>query len=577
MKKNTLREKFAHVSPGDIVFYLFLAWFVFAFIIFPNVSTVWGVIHQNGVFTTNAFRKLFSSARAVRSLGNSFILAASMCITVNVIGTLLVLFTDYFAIRGARFLRLIYMSTLVYSGIVLCSGYRYVYSANGMLTRCLTYLFPSLDPDWFTGYPAVLFIMTFACTSNHMIFLGNAIRGIDYQTVEAAKNMGASFPTIFARVVFPALKPNFFALTILTFLTGLSAMSAPLLVGGTTFQTINPMIIAFAQTTVSRDISTLLAIILGIATVIILVISARLERGGNYISVSKVKSRMVKERIHNPVFNALAHCTAYGLGFIYAAPIALVVLYSFADYEAVMSGAIRFESLTLDNYRLLFTMSSVFRPYLVSICYSIAAAVLVTALVTVETRLAQRFRGALSSFIEYSMLIPWFLPATLVALGLMVTYGVPRLVVGNRVLIGTASILLVGYIVSKIPFSLRMVKAAFFSVDHHLEEAARSMGAKPSYTFRKVILPILMPVLISVSALNFTTLIAEYDMTVFLFHPLLQPLGPIIKSANDDTASIQMKAMIFVYSVLLMIISIVALAIAGRLQDRGASARKRLS
>ena len=33
--------------------------------------------------------------------------------------------------------------------------------------------------------------MTFACTSNHALFLRNAIRGIDYNTVEAARNMGA--------------------------------------------------------------------------------------------------------------------------------------------------------------------------------------------------------------------------------------------------------------------------------------------------------------------------------------------------------------------------------------------------
>ena len=44
-----------------------------------------------------------------------------------------------------------------------------------------------------TGSPgsgAVLFTMTFACTSNHMLFLRNAIRGIDYNTVEAARNHG---------------------------------------------------------------------------------------------------------------------------------------------------------------------------------------------------------------------------------------------------------------------------------------------------------------------------------------------------------------------------------------------------
>ena len=51
--------------------------------------------------------------------------------------------------------------------------------------------FPGMNPDWFSGFNAVLFTMTFACTSNHMLFLRNAIRGIDYNTVEAARNMGA--------------------------------------------------------------------------------------------------------------------------------------------------------------------------------------------------------------------------------------------------------------------------------------------------------------------------------------------------------------------------------------------------
>ena len=38
--------------------------------------------------------------------------------------------------------------------------------------------------NWFSGFNAVLFTMTFACTSNHALFLRNAIRAIDYNTVE---------------------------------------------------------------------------------------------------------------------------------------------------------------------------------------------------------------------------------------------------------------------------------------------------------------------------------------------------------------------------------------------------------
>lgn len=167
----------------------------------------------------------------MRSLYNSFILAVSLVFTVNIVGVTLVLISEYFDIKGAKILRLGYFTTLIYSGVVLVSGYKFVYGENGFMTKVLVNLFPSFDTTWFHGYWAVLFVMTFACTSNHVLFLSNAIRKIDFQTVEAAKNMGASTFYILWRVVLPVLKPTMFALTILIFLTGLAATSAPLILG----------------------------------------------------------------------------------------------------------------------------------------------------------------------------------------------------------------------------------------------------------------------------------------------------------------------------------------------------------
>ena len=92
-----------------------------------------------------------------------------------------------------------------------------------------------------------------------------------------------------------------------------------------------------------------------------------------------------------------------------------------------------------------------------------------------------------------------------------------------------------------------------------MEEAAQVMGAKPFYTMRKVILPVIMPVVISVIVLNFNSLLSEYDLSVFLYHPLFQPLGIVIKMATDETATTEAQAMAFVYTVVLMIISTIAL------------------
>lgn len=90
------------------------------------------------------------------------------------------------------------------------------------------------------------------------------------------------------------------------------------------------------------------------------------------------------------------------------------------------------------------------------------------------------------------------------------------------------------------------------------------MGASSFYTMVKVIIPYIMPVVLSVAVLNFNSLLSDYDMSVFLYHPLYKPLGIVIKSATDETATANAISMMFVYSVILMIMSSAALYISHR-------------
>ena len=490
------------------------------------------------------------------------------------VGTLAVLFTEYWDLKGSRILKLSYMTSLVYGGVVLATGYKFVYGSKGIITKLLLLIMPEMNPSWFSGFGAVLFVMTFACTSNHIIFLTNAIRAMDYHVIEAAQNLGASDSKILFKVVLPSLKPTLFALTIMTFLTGICALSAPLMIGGSKFQTINPMIVSFAQAPGSRDLAAVLALFLGLMTIVLLYFMNRVERKGNYISISKTKEKMHKQKLRNPTANIIAHILAYGMFIIYMLPICFVVLFSFCDALSIKTSTLRLSSFTLKNYIALFTKQDAFRPYLVSIVYSVAAAVIAGLICVVAARLVLKSKRKIDSFFEYGLLIPWLLPTTFIALGLMFTYDSPRFLVGNKVLIGSIWIMLIAYVVVKLPFSFRMIRAAFFGVEDSLEEAARTMGAKPVYTMFKVILPVILPTVMSVAALNFNALLSDYDLSVFLYSPKYQPLGVIIKAASDEGVNENAQAMALVYSVVLMILCGLALYLT---QGGGAQAiRKKL-
>ena len=548
------------INSTKIIAYLIYAaifWFAITFLIYPNLNILKVIFFQNGTFKTDSIGKLFSSARAVKSLKNSFILATTMIITVNIIGIFLVLVVDYFEVKGAKILKLGYMTTLIYSGVVLVSGYKFIYGSNGIMTQMMSSIFPTFNKGWFEGYLAVSFIATFSSTSNHIIFLSNALRKIDYSTVEAAKNMGASQFYILRKVVLPVLKPTIYALTVLLFIAGLGATSASLIVGGKDFQTIGPMILTFSQSATSRDLAAVLALLLGIATLLLLTVMMYFEKKGNFMSISKTKSEIQKQKINNPVVNVIVHVAAYILFLLYIIPVVFVVIFSFTNAQSISSGII--SGFTLINYIDVFSSIEVLKPFITSTLYSLAASVLVVILTLGVSRIIHKYKNKWSTMLEYSMLIPWVLPSTLIAIALITAFDRKNILVFGNVLSGTIWILLIAYVIVKIPFSLRMLKATFFSIDGELEEAATSLGATPFYTFRKVIFPIILPPTMAILALNFNALLADYDLTVFLYHPLMRTLGIVIRSATSAETLKDSQAMSLVYSVVLMIIASITL------------------
>ena len=548
------------ISWGKVLIMVFFTWFVLACLVLPNLNLIRQVFFAEGGLTIKPFQKLLKSKRAMKALRNSFILAPTLSLTVGLVGISLVLITEYFDVKGSNILRLGYMTTLIYGGVTLVSGYKFIYGDSGVLTQMLVKVFPNMNLKWFQGYGAVLFVMTFSCTSNHMIFLRNAMRTVDFQTVEAARNMGASQGRILLRVVLPVMLPSLFAVTILTFITGLSAMSAPMMVGGTNFQTINPMIKDFANTQTSKDLAIILALVLGLATMLLILVMSQIEKRGHYMSVSKAKTKIVKQKIHNPVVNVLVHIYAYALFIIYVMPVVLIVLFSFTDSKSIALRQLSFSSFTLDNYKYLIESLSNYKPFVVSIVYSALAALIVGSIVVIACRLIQKNRGKkIFTVLEYSMMIPWLLPTTMIALGLMMTFNVQQPYMFNQVLTGTLLILLIGYVIVKLPFTMRMTKAAFFGLDNALEDASKNLGAGELYTFRRVIFPVLLPTVMAIAALNFNGLLQDYDMSAFLYHPLNKTLGVQIKSLTDDMGNPNGLALTFVYAVLMMIISAVVL------------------
>lgn len=542
-------------SPFFLIIGTITIWFTVAFLVWPNLAAVSAAFAPNGQFSFDAFDKLASSERVQRSLLNSGLLAAALAISTNVVGIFIVLVTSYFRVYGARLLWVGYATTFIYGGVVLASGYRAIYGSGGIVTGWLQGLMPTLPDDWFSGFPAVLITMTLATTTNHMLFVSTAISRIDQQTVEAAKLMGAGPWRILGTIVLPTLRPVLFAVTILSFLTGLGALSAPQVLGGTDFQTVAPTILTLANSQSSRDVAMLLALILGVATMVLLLVFARMERGGTYYSLARVSSRLEKQKLRSWTGNIVLHVAAYALFVLYTLPVVLIALCSFLPTSALLSNQFSFAGFTLDNYTRVLGGNAALWPLLVSIGYGFLASIICVVGMLFVVRMLTQHRSWFTKLLEVLLHIPWVLPAALAALGLVVAYDHATSILGGVVLTGTAGILLVAYISAKIPFTLRLLRAAFVTLDKSLEEAAQNLGASPFRILREIVLPPVLPVALAVLALNFNSLLDDYDLAAFLAHPLYQPLGVVIRANTSGDLNPDATSNNFVYTVLLMVVT----------------------
>jgi putative spermidine/putrescine transport system permease protein len=87
--------------------------------------------------------------------------------------------------------------------------------------------------------------------------------------------------------------------------------------------------------------------------------------------------------------------------------------------------------------------------------------------------------------------------------------------------------LFLGYVYFSLPRAVLTVMAAAETIDPSLEEAARSLGARPGRVFLDVILPALMPALIAASSITFATCMGAFG-TAFTLATRIEVLPMVI-------------------------------------------------
>jgi sulfate transport system permease protein len=123
-----------------------------------------------------------------------------------------------------------------------------------------------------------------------------------------------------------------------------------------------------------------------------------------------------------------------------------------------------------------------------------------------------RFRG--KTIVNALIDLPFALPTIVAGLTLLTLYG-PRSPFGIDVAYTQFAVLLALLFVT-LPFVIRAVQPVLIELDKEMEQAALSLGANNRTIFRRIVLPNLVPAILSGGALAFARAVGEFGSIVLI-------------------------------------------------------------
>jgi len=170
-------------------------------------------------------------------------------------------------------------------------------------------------------------------------------------------------------------------------------------------------------------------------------------------------------------------------------------------------------------------------------------------------------KGIVNALID----LPFALPTIVAGLTLLALYG-PKSPFGMHLAYTQAGVALALLFVT-LPFVVRNVQPVLMELDVEMEEAAASLGASKATTFFRIILPSLMPALLSGVSLAFARAMGEFGSLVLMSGniPFKTEVAAVRIFGLIESGDVAGAAAL---SVVLLAIALIVLAVVGMLHKR---------
>ncbi|MDP4593567.1 MAG: iron ABC transporter permease [Beijerinckiaceae bacterium] len=365
------------------------------------------------------------------------------------------------------------------------------------------------------------------------LLMSPAFRALDTRMEEAARVAGARNGQIALRVTLPLLRPAILSVLLLLFVRGIESFEVPRLLGIPA--NINVFTTAIQNATSEAPPELGVGGALGLTLLLICVAGVWLYRRAtsNASAFATITGKGYKPQPINlgqwrwpvTILTSLLFFAALGL------PLFTLIWQSF--FPVVTQPAIaNLSKTTLENYTYLFSYPVFLTALQNSAMLGAMAATIVVGLAFLIGWMAQRSNARYAWTLDAISFTPIAIPSVIIGASILFAYIMIPIGVYN-----TIWILLIAYVTMYLPYGVRFASGGIAQIHKELEEASEMSGATILQTFRKVLAPLLAPVLIAAWLYVFVLAVRELAASIFLSGPGTQVLGTVSLTMWEEGGS----------------------------------------
>jgi len=500
-----VKERLANVK---LDFWFFVKFFVIVsmclFIVYPFYTILTKSVFSNKVegLTLYNFVRFFTKPYYYQTLLRSLVVCGVTVLTTTIIGVPIAYVMTRYNVAGKQLLHILIIMSLMSPPFIGAYSWIILMGRNGLIAK-LFRLFDMVAPTIY-GREGIIFVFTLHLFPYIYLYTSGAMNSIDSSLEEAAENLGMNKLKRIWTITLPVILPSILAGCVMVFMTALADFGTPMLLGEG--YTVLPVLVYneyMSESAVNPYMASALSVIIVFCSLAVLAFQKLVIDKRNYQMSSL---RPPQETVLTGWKRFAVSLPIWIVVFLAFLPQIVVVCQSFV--ERSFSGMIK--GINFNNYTAI--MSRLGRNIRNTYVFSLVAIVFIVVLGILVSYILVRKKGKVANLIDTLIMFPYVIPGSVLGIGLIVAF--------NRkpvILVGTAAIMIISYVVRKLPYTVRSGSAFLYQMDPFVEEASINLGVSPMKTFFTVTARMMLPGVMSGAVLSWITCINELSSSIMLY------------------------------------------------------------